>query len=105
MGTTTKVPFRDQVKTFTTTGTLTPEDAGIIYIANSAAMTMNLPPAASCAGIWYRFIKTTAAAFAMTIDPFGAELVNGAATLASVATQHAQMAVYCNGTSWYATTA
>ncbi len=60
----------------------------VLLMANTAARTVTLPAVSSVRiGAWIRLIKTNANAFAITIDPNAAELIDGAATLATVDSQ------------------
>lgn len=93
-----------QVTDKTTTATLTIAEVGIITVnTTGAAFTVTLPAAATSAGAFYKFIKTDAAANALTIDGNGAETINGAATYAAIDAQYDTATVYCNGTAWYIT--
>jgi hypothetical protein len=71
----------------------------ILVMANTAARTINLPPAADCAGRFVTVVKSSAAAFAITVDPSGAELVEGAATLAT-GTARDRLTIWSDGTQW-----
>lgn len=87
--------------TKTTTATLRPEEMGIIYVTSAAPYTITLPPAAKMGdGNWYHFIKTDAAANAVTLDGSGAETINGAATEARIDAQYDFMIIISNGTNW-----
>lgn len=74
-----------------------------LLCANTAARTVTLPPAASCAGRFASFLKTTAAAFAVTLAGNAAENINGANTnvTALSATQFKATTLYCDGTQWF----
>jgi hypothetical protein len=71
----------------------------ILVMANTAARTITAPPAADCAGRFVTIVKASAAAFAITFDPSGAETVEGAATVAS-ATARDRLTFWCDGTQW-----
>jgi hypothetical protein len=68
-----------------------------------------LPTAASVgAGGWYTFIKTDAAANAITLDADGAETIGEAGsamatTYAAIDAIHDTVTIVCDGTSWYVT--
>ena len=88
--------------TKTTTATLRTEEIGIVFVdSTAAAFTITLPPAAKMgAGGWYFFIKTDAAANAVTLDGSGAETINGAATEARIDAQYDHMLVFSTGSNW-----
>lgn len=72
-----------------------------LLIANTAARTLNLPAAATArAGAWFRVVKTSAAAFAVTLDPSGAELIDGGATFAGVDAVNDTVLALCTGSAW-----
>lgn len=72
-----------------------------LTIANTAARTLTLPAAATVrAGGWFRVVKTTAAAFAVTLDPSGSETIDGAAALATIDAQYDTALVFCTGSEW-----
>lgn len=73
----------------------------VLLMGNTAARTVNLPAAATCrAGSWFRLVKTSAAAFAITIDPSSVETIDGASTLATVDAQYDCVHALCTGTEW-----
>lgn len=73
----------------------------VLLMANSAARTLTLPAVATCrAGSWLRLVKTSAAAFAITIDPSGVESIDGASNLATVDAQYDCVHVLCTGAEW-----
>lgn len=84
------------------TVTLTLDDLNrVLLISNTAARTLTLPPAATCrAGAWIRVVKTSAAAFAVTLDGNAAETIDGAATLATVDAIYDCAHLLCTGTDW-----
>jgi hypothetical protein len=65
-----------------------------------AAITANLPAAATCPGRIYTFKRTTGGASALTIDPNGAETIDGAATY-SMPTQWQSVTIQSNGGNWF----
>jgi hypothetical protein len=84
--------------TKTSNYTLTTADFHVPFDSTSGAITVTLPAAASSTGRVYVIRKTNASANAVTIDPNGAETIDGGATLA-VANQTAKL-IICNGTAW-----
>jgi hypothetical protein len=72
-----------------------------LLMANTDARTLTLPPAATVrAGGWMRVIKTSAAAFAVTLDGNAAETINGAATFAGVDARYDGVLLVCTGSEW-----
>lgn len=97
-----------KVKTVTATSTLTVDDMGLILIANTGAVTINLPSAADCAiaqGTFKGFIfkKTTADAFAATIDPSASQTIDGASTHTAMDAQYDTITIYPDGSNWHKT--
>jgi hypothetical protein len=72
-----------------------------ILIPNTAAFTITLPAVADTqAGDELRFLKTTAAAFAATLDGNAAETIDGGATLATIDAQYDCAVLVSTGTEW-----
>jgi hypothetical protein len=72
-----------------------------LLIGNTAARTLTLPPVATVrAGGWLRVVKTSAAAFAVTLDGNAAETINGAATFANIDAQYDCVLLMCTGSDW-----
>lgn len=72
-----------------------------IYVGNTAALTLTLPPVAQTqAGDRVTIIKTSADAQAITIDPAGSETVDGAATLATLDAAFDVATIVSSGTAW-----
>jgi len=70
------------------------------YIVSATATADLITCSAANAGKWVH-IKNTAAAGTVTIDPAGAETIDGAATLA-FSTQYASISIVCGGSGvWY----
>jgi hypothetical protein len=74
-----------------------------LLIPNTAARTLTLPAAASCTGRTFTVMKTTAAAFAFTLQGNAAENINGANTAASTTSQWAKLEIISDGAAWYIT--
>lgn len=73
----------------------------ILLIGNTAARTLTLPAAATVrAGGWVRVVKTSAAAFAVTLDGNASETIDGAATLATIDAQYDTALLLCTGSEW-----
>lgn len=88
--------------TSATTDTLTQNDSITIYTA-AVAKTCNLPAVASVQP-GRRYVVINTAAGAITIDPAGAETINGAATLAVTATT-GRADFFTDGVAWFTVTA
>jgi hypothetical protein len=72
-----------------------------LLMGNTAARILTLPPVASVrAGGWIRVVKTTAAAFAITLDGNAAETIDGAATLTTIDANYDCALLLCTGTEW-----
>lgn len=72
-----------------------------LLIGNTAARTLTLPAVATVrAGGWFRIVKTSAAAFAVTLDPNSSETIDGGATLATIDAQYDTALVLCTGSEW-----
>jgi len=72
----------------------------VLVDATGAARIVTLPTAASVPGRVYVVKKTDVSANTVTIDPAGAELIDGAASKV-LGTQWQSIAFQSNGTSWY----
>lgn len=90
------------IRTATTTAAAIPSltDGTLLCNATGAAIVVALPAAASSAGRMLNIKKIDASANTVTIDPNGAELVDGAATLALTA-QYQSTKIQCDGTAWW----
>jgi hypothetical protein len=72
-----------------------------LLIANTQARTLTLPAAATLrAGGWFRLVKTSAAAAAVTLDGNAAETIDGAATYAAIDALYDCVLVLCTGSEW-----
>jgi hypothetical protein len=75
-------------------------DDVVLFDVSAASRVASLPPAASNNGAQFTVKKIDASTNTVTLDPNGAELVEGAATL--VLTEQWEAAtVVCNGVGWY----
>lgn len=87
-------------RTVTASGAVASNDSLILANATAGAITMSLPAAAGATGQIVNIKKTDASANAVTIDPDGAETIDGAATL-SFSTQYQSYTVQCDGSQWW----
>lgn len=72
-----------------------------LLIANAAVRTLTLPPAALVrAGGWLRLVKASPNAFAVTLDAYGSELIDGATSYAGVDAQYDCVLLLCTGSEW-----
>lgn len=72
-----------------------------ILVPNTAALTVTLPAVASCpVGGELEFVKTTADAFAVTLDGNASETIDGAATLATIDAAYDCARLVNTGTGW-----
>lgn len=73
----------------------------VLLMANTAARTLTLPSVASVrAGAWLRVVKTSADAFAVTLDGNGAETINNAATYSAIDARYDVAHLLCTGSEW-----
>ncbi len=72
-----------------------------LLIGNTAARTLTLPAVAGApAGTWLRVIKTSAAAFAVTLDGASSETINGSTTYAGIDAQYDTALLVSTGSEW-----
>lgn len=100
----TQNPLRYASRSVSATATATAGDY-IIYLLTSTAgagFTVNLPPVAGNSGAQFLFIDVEANAHNknVTIDPNGAETINGASTYVMNLPREA-VTIVCDGTAWY----
>lgn len=73
----------------------------VLTIGNTAARTLTFPAAATVrAGGWMRVVKTSADAFAVTLDGNSSETIDGSTTLATMDAQYDTVLLLCTGTEW-----
>lgn len=88
------------ITTLSTDTTLGATHFTVLVDATAANTTITLPAAASNTGRIYNIKKIDASANSVTIEPNGAELIDGAANVSS-ATQYDGWMIQCDGTAWY----
>lgn len=72
-----------------------------IFLPNTAALTLTLPAVADTqAGDRLTFVKTSADAFAVTLDGNAAETIDGAGTLATIDAQFDCAVLVSTGSAW-----
>jgi hypothetical protein len=72
-----------------------------LLMSNTAARTLTLPSVSTVrAGAWFRLIKVSSAAFAITLDGAGAETIDGSATFSGVDAQYDTVLLLCTGSEW-----
>lgn len=94
--------YAENQTTKTATFTIAITDLFTVYFCNhSAAITANLPPAATCQGRKFRIIDITnnASVNTITVDPDSAELINGASTYV-ISIDREALEIESDGTGW-----
>lgn len=86
----------NRITTKTTTATLTTSEFGIVLCDSAIAMTLNLPACSGLSG--NSFFITNINAGTVTIDPNGAETIQGDATFDLYQDENLQ--IVCTGTAW-----
>ena len=75
-------------------------DFAIIADSTAGAITVSLPPAAASNGRVFFVKRVNAGLNSVTVDPFGSETIDGAATHV-LALQWARIEIVSNGTAWF----
>lgn len=101
MGDVSKAPKRNVTKSVAAATSLTPEDAGTIFVTTTSAVTITLPPASGSEGIEYTVVKASNSANAVTVDGFGSETINGSASFASIDAWYDSATFASNGSAWF----
>lgn len=77
-------------------------DEGVILAdATAGVITVNLPAAANSKGMVLTVKKTGTGINAITLDPNGAELIDGGATYVGLDAAGDVATFVCNGTEWF----
>jgi hypothetical protein len=92
--------LRVNCRSISTGTTPTATDCVLLCDATGAAFSVTLPAASGASKRVLMIKKVDVSANAVTIDPDGAELIDGAAT-ASVSTQWESKTLISNGTAWF----
>lgn len=94
-------PFNSAIATVSTATNLTVASAATQLVnAAGGAVSINLPAAATATGLIFSVKKIDASVNAVTLDPNGAETIDGAATLVLL-TQWQSAQIQSNGSAWY----
>lgn len=73
----------------------------VLLIANTSARTLTLPAVATVrAGGWFRVVKTSSDAAAVTLDGSGAEIIDGSTTYSAIDAQYDTVLLMCTGSEW-----
>lgn len=86
-------------RAITATDTIAAADFSILASSAAGAVIVNLPTAASVSGRVFVVRKTNTSVNAVTIDPSGAETIDGAATL--VVADSSAVMFQSDGTTWH----
>lgn len=87
-------------RTVTASGAVLGDDALILVDASAGPITLSLPAVASSANRRLTVKKIDASGNAVTLDPNGAETIDGAATQ-TITGQYDALAIACDGTAWW----
>ncbi|MNG66028.1 GDSL-like Lipase/Acylhydrolase [compost metagenome] len=87
------------IRTVTATTTALISDWTIKCDATSGAFTINLPAASTVTGIVFNIKKINNSANDITVDPNGAELIDGSATF-TITTFNQSITIQSDGTTW-----
>lgn len=68
--------------------------------ASGGAVVANLPAVSGNAGLWYFIKKTDSSTNTVTLEPSGAETIDGASNLILYTQDHAAI-IYCDGATWW----
>ena len=97
--TVSSIPVKLAVRTLTATATLAATDRVVLVDPTAGSVTVNLPTAAGNTGVQHWIKRTTGGANTVTIDPSGAQTIDGQATLA-VAGQYDSYTLVSDGANW-----
>jgi len=90
---------KKRIITKTATYTATAEDEIILCDATAGIMTINLPTAVGIAGVQYTIKKIDSGGNAITIDPNGAQTIEGSSTK-TLSSQWSYYTIVSDGTNW-----
>jgi hypothetical protein len=89
------IPLTTQGSTYTIT------NKDYTVLCNAGSMTVNLPSASTAPGRVYVIKKISSSAGSITIDPNGAETIDGALTNTELVNQWSSMMIQSNGSNWF----
>jgi hypothetical protein len=87
-------------RSVTASTSIVSSDFAIIADSTAGAITVSLPPAATANGRIFFVKRVNAGANNVTVDPFGSETIDGAATHVLTAQWH-RVEIISNGTAWF----
>ena len=87
-------------RSVTTSTSIVSSDFAIIADSTAGAITVSLPPAATANGRIFFVKRVNAGANNVTVDPFGSETIDGAATHVLTLQWH-RVEIISNGTAWF----
>ena len=87
-------------RSVTTSTSIVSSDFAIIADSTAGAITVSLPPAATANGRIFFVKRVNAGANNVTVDPFGSETIDGAATHVLTLQWH-RIEIISNGTAWF----
>ena len=91
---------RVAVRSVTASGAIVSSDVIVVVDATAGAVSIALPAAAISRGRVLYIKKIDATANTVTLDPIGAETIDGAATKAT-AVQYYSFTIVCDGSGWW----
>lgn len=92
--------YAHAIRTVTTNYTIVSADEYVFADATSGALTVSLPAVAGYTGRVFEVKKIDSSANLVTVDPNGAETIDGAATRV-LATQYEAVQFISNGSAWF----
>lgn len=90
----------NHVETINASSTLNSDNNVVLADASLGAITLSLPDAASSLGVIYKIKKIDTSTNKITIDPDGAELIEGLSDV-KIETFLQSYTLVCDGTGWY----
>ena len=88
------------VRSVSVSGAIVSTDSIILADSTAGAVTISLPPATTAVSRVFVVKRVNAGANNVTVDPFGSETIDGAATYA-LTTQWSYVRFVSNGTAWF----
>ena len=91
---------KSAIRTITASDAATVSDGTLLCDCSLGDIIVTLPPVASSAQLWLKIKKIDGSAFIVTIDGYGAELIDGDATQV-ILRQWTAVELHCDGSAWY----